>query len=171
VLVRLELPFVDARAADLALALGAPAQEAISALRFETSEHVAQLRLLGCSHQALISAESYELSELVACQSGCDGPLPPRASDTRDGHRYEFRARTRRLTPTAYAREADRLMGMVGAAEHGLVGTFAHPTGAFTALSFRAPNPAQEPATLGWETWHGYPQTHEIVFTSSEVAQ
>lgn len=165
-LIELELPFVDVRAADLALALDAPHQDAISVLQFETAEHRAELRLLGCSHQAIICAERYQLSELVACSPGQTGPLPAHATDSRAGRRYEFRASIRTLAPGEYARRAASVMAAISAHDDGLVGTFPQPDGAFTALRFTERRPA---AGIKWETWHAYPQTREIVFTSSEV--
>jgi hypothetical protein len=165
VLVQLEVPFVDVRAADLALALGAPEQRAVSTLRLKRNGYVAELRLLGCSHQALVSADDYEFSELVACLPGANGPLPSRATDTTNGRRYEFRAETSRLSPGEYAAEASSLTEAVANLDDGLVGTFPRPAGAFTAL--RVKTPGDE--SLVWETWHGYPQTGEIVFTSSRI--
>jgi hypothetical protein len=164
--VRLEVPFVDAVAADLALSLGAPLQRAVSAFEIQSGEYRAELRLLGCSHQALLAADGYELSELVACQSGQSGPLPQRVSDTQGGRRYEFRARTRVLDADAYRAQARDVMEDVAALERGLVGTFPQPDGAFTALRFTA---SESVGAIACETWHGYPQTGEIVFTSSQV--
>jgi Protein of unknown function DUF2617 len=166
-LVKLEVPFVDAGAADLALTLGAPLQPAISAFEIQSGEYRVELRLLGCSHQAVLASDGYELSELVACQPGQTGPLPTRLSDEQAGRRYEFCASTRALSPPVYRAQAERLMASVGALDQGLVGTFPQPDGAFTALRFRG---LQSGHGIGWETWHGYPQTGEIVFTKSEVS-
>ena len=167
-LVKLEVPFVDAGAADLALTLGASLQPAVSAFEIQSGGYRAELRLLGCSHQALLACDGYELSELVACQPGHTGPLPTHVSNEHAGRRCEFCASTRALSPASYRAEAGRLMASVGALERGLVGTFPQPDGAFTALRFRG---LESGRGIGWDTWHGYPQTREIVFTASEVSE
>jgi hypothetical protein len=167
-LVELDVPFVDAKAADLALALGAPRQDAVSVLSLSCGGYQVELRLLGCSHQALISADGYELSELVACQADASGPLPAAAAERRGGRSYEFAASTRVLSRTDYAALAQSVTNGVAALDQGLVGTFPAPDGAFTALRFTS-DPSGD--LIKWKTWHGYPQTDEIVLTESQIAR
>ena len=59
-----------------------------------------ELRLLGCSHQALVDGGAV-LSETVACVPGVARLAARRAAPTA---RYGFRARVERLAPDAYAR-------------------------------------------------------------------
>jgi hypothetical protein len=148
VLIHLDVPFIDARAADLTLTLGAPPEPALEVLRAGAVE----LRLLGSSHQALVDGGA-TLSETVACRPGGAGALPARA---REGE-YTFQASVERLTPGDYARRAERIVATI--AGDGLVAVFPGPADAFTAL--------RAGAGPSWDTWHGYPQSCELVHTRS----
>jgi hypothetical protein len=150
VLIHLDVPFIDARAADLTLTLGAPPEPALEVLRAGPVE----LRLLGSSHQALVDGGA-TLSETVACRPGGAGALPAR---TREGE-YTFWARVDRLAPDKYARRAREIIAAV--AGDGLVAVFPGPADAFTAL-----RPGLGPS---WDTWHGYPQSGELVHTRSRL--
>jgi hypothetical protein len=150
VLIHLDVPYIDARAADLTLTLGAPPEPALEVLR----AGVVELRLLGSSHQALVDGGE-TLSETVACRPGGAGALPAR---TRDGG-YSFHARVARLAPADYARRAQEIIAAV--AGDGLVAVFPGPADAFTAL-----RPGPGPS---WDTWHGYPQSGELVHTRSTL--
>jgi hypothetical protein len=163
-LVQLELPFVDARAADLTLALGAAPEDGLGALTLEAAGAVAELRLLGCSHQALVRSDDYELSELVACRPGRTAPLPSRADQALGGLRYDFRARVSRMSPDRYADAAAAVTARVAARQDGLVGVFPGAEGAFTALQLSA-----QGSGLRWQSWHGYPQSAELVYTASRI--
>jgi hypothetical protein len=165
VLVRLELPFVDARAADLTLALGAAPEEGLGSIKLAAAGGAeAELRLLGCSHQALVRSEDYELSELVACRPGPTASLPSRADHVLGDRRYEFRANVTRMASNRYAGTAAALTQRVAAREDGLVGVFPGREGAFTALQL-----SWHESELRWETWHGYPQSGELVYTASRI--
>lgn len=163
-LVRLDLPFVDARAADLSLALGAAPEEGLGSLTLEAAGAIAELRLLGCSHQALVRSDEYELSELVACRPGMTPELPAHTDHALGSRCYEFRARVRSFSPRQYPHQASALMGRVAAREDGLVGVFPGREGAFTALQL-----STDGTELRWETWHGYPQSSELVYTASRI--
>jgi hypothetical protein len=164
VLVQLELPFVDARAADLTLALGAAPERGLGSLKLAAAGAEAELRLLGCSHQALVRSDDYELSELVACRPGQTASLPSRADHVLGDWRYEFRARVTRMAADQYADTAAALTQRVAAREDGLVGVFPGREGAFTALQL-----SSRESELRWETWHGYPQSGELVYTASRI--
>jgi hypothetical protein len=166
VLVELVLPFVDASAADLTLTLDAPPQAGLGVLKLGDSRYEAELRLLGSSHQALVRGAGVELSELVACRPGETGALPERAVQRGDRHDYEFRAEVRRFEAPTYARVSAAVVSEVAAADDGLVGIFPGLDGAFTALRFATGTGGE----LRWRTWHGYPQTREVVVTTSRVA-
>lgn len=150
-LIRVDVPFSDVRAADLALVLGAAPEPALEVLRVDGVE----LRLLGCSHQAIVDG----LSETVACRPSDSGPLPTRM---RHGE-YAFRARVDRLGPAAYAARAREMIAALRDDDRGLVGMFPGFAQAFTALRVLD-------ATT-WETWHGYPQTGELVHTRSALGR
>lgn len=166
-LVELALPYADVRAADLCHTLGATREPALEVLTAGAAGWRVELRLLGCSHQALID-DGAELSETVSCRPGVPGDLPSVRSGGAATAHYEFRARVQRLEAPDFRAEADRVLTALAAEPHGLAGLFPSPDGgpAFTALRLRA----QESA-VAWTTWHAYPQTGEIVVTDSRLAR
>jgi hypothetical protein len=152
-LIRLELPFADVRAGDLVLALGEPAQPALETLTVGRVE----LRLLGCSHQVLVDGGE-ALSETVACLPGVPGDLPDGAA----AGRYAFAARVERLDAPAYEARAAGLLAGAASDPATLAGLFpSEGATAFTVLRLRE--------GLAWETFHGYPQTGEIVVTEGRL--
>ena len=161
-------PYVDVSAHDLSLTLGAAAAPALESLRTRIGGLDIELRLLGCSHQALVDGGGV-VSETVACVPGVAGSLPGRRTDGG----YDFRARVERLTPQAYAARAAAVLARAAADPLALAGVFAPAPGAdgsrlpaFTALAAHAP---PDGGRVGWTTWHGYPQTGEIVVTASSL--
>ena len=166
-LVTARVPFVDARASDLSLALGRPPAEALGAVAGETGPFRVELRVLGCSHQALVSADGLELSETVACLPGAGAPLPDQHEGGAGRWRYRFEGAVARLDGHAFARRARALVADVGRDPLGLVGVFPGPAGAFTAVRFRD---VAGRTALVWETWHGYPQARELVRTRGTVS-
>ena len=155
-LIQLQLPFADVRARDLALTLGAPPEPALQVLEARVEDLAVELRLLGCSHQVLAG----ELSETVACRPGSQGPLP--ASAETEG--YSFRAEVLREDRAGYARRARLLIDAAAPDPQALVGLFPGPADAFTALRLRV-----SPDAIAWTSWHGYPQTGELVVTESRL--
>ena len=162
-LVRLELPFADVRASDLALALDAPPQPALKILSVDAGRFALELRLLGSSHQAIVEGL---VRETVACGIGEPGGLPARAERAAGHATYSFTARVQRFEPFAYAAAARRAISAAAADDHGLVGLFPGAGDAFTALRARA-----LARGVTWDTWHGYPQDGEIVVTRSAVRE
>jgi len=163
--VALVTPYADVRAADLVLALDAPAAPALGVLRLEIAGVDVELRLLGHSHQVAVSADGLALRETVACRPGLPGDLPDHRSARQGPHRYAFAATIDSLDRAAAAAVAQR----VAADPNGLVGVFPGEDGAFTAL--RA-GPAATPGTgVSWETWHVYPQSGELVHTTGTVVR
>ena len=167
-LIEVRQPYVDVSAGDLSLTLGAPAARALETLRAAIGGFEIELRLLGCSHQALVDGGAV-LSETVACVPGVAGSLPDRRTDGA----YDFRARVERLNPETYSARASEVLARAAAAPHALAGVFAAAPGAgdaalpaFTALEAQ---PLAGEAGIAWTTWHGYPQTGEVVVTSSSL--
>ena len=166
-------PYVDVGAGDLSLTLGAPPAPAIEALRVTAGGLAIELRLLGLSHQALVGGDA-ELSETVACVPGVPGALPQRCVDGG----YDFRARVARHSATVYTTRAAGVLACAAQDPCALAGVFAAAPGAgeggrarlpaFTALAAR---PLPSGAGIAWTTWHGYPQTGEIVVTTSSLAR
>ena len=181
-LIEVRKPYVDISARDLTLTLGAPPAAAIESLRLDLGGCCIELRLLGHSHQALVD-DGERVSETVACLPGVPGELPRRRTDGG----YHFRARVERLTGEAYAARARSVLARVADDPRALAGVFADapPPGAgsespvcdaggagvtpglaFTAL---AAHPLADGIAIAWTTWHGYPQSSEIVVTASRL--
>ena len=172
-LIEVRQPYVDVSAGDLSLTLGAPAAPALEVLCASLGGHEIELRLLGFSHQALIDGGT-RLSETVACVPGVAGLLPPRRTDGS----YDFRARVERHDPEAYAARAAAVLARAADDPLALAGLFAEPPGsdasadvvmpAFTALAVA---PLGSGRGIAWTTWHGYPQSGEIVVTTSRLSE
>lgn len=161
-LVELSVPYADVRAGDLALTLDAPPEPALDRLACVVGGVELELRLLGCSHQALAGGGAL-VSEMVACRPGAPAGLPAR----HDRPGYRFAARVERLSPAAFATRARAVIEAASADPAGLVGVFPGPGPAFTALRAR-PAPARDGGPgAAWSTWHAYPQTGELVVTES----
>lgn len=163
--VALSVPYADVRAADLVLALGAPALPAMGEVQVRLGPYTLTLGVLGHSHQALIRSAGLDLRERVACQPGTPGDLPAAREQAAGDHRYTFTSQVSTLTREAAAAVAAR----VGAEPHGLVGVFGADPGAFTALRAAPEHCAAGADGVAWETWHAYPQTDELVYTSGRV--
>jgi hypothetical protein len=170
-LIEVRQPYVDVSAQDLTLTLGAPAAPALEVLRATVGVFQIELRLLGCSHQALVRG-ALMLSETVACVPGVSGSLPQRRTDGG----YDFRARVERYAGDAYAARATALLAAATEDPRALAGLFAPAPGAgaaarpalpaFTALAVAPP---RSRSGIAWTTWHGYPQSGEIVVTASSL--
>jgi hypothetical protein len=163
----LATPYADVRAEDLVLELDAPDVPALERLVLDLGAFQVELRLLGHSHQAIVTRAGFALSETVSCrpeQVADGGHLPAARALRRDGCAYAFSADVLPLADF----DGPALVGAVEADPHGIVGDFPGTPGAFTAL--RAA-PVQTPGATGvrWETWHAYPQTGELVRTTGEV--
>jgi hypothetical protein len=162
----LTAPYADVRAADLVLELDAPEAPALETLKLALGAYRLELRLLGHSHQAVVSAPGFALSETVSCRpGGADvARLPGARAVRRDGRAYAFSADLLALA----AFDGEALAAAVAADPQGLIGVFGGQAGAFTALRGAA---VAGPGASGvrWETWHAYPQTGELVRTTGAV--
>ncbi|MFC3998981.1 DUF2617 family protein [Nocardiopsis sediminis] len=161
-------PFVDTRAADLSWTIGHPP---IAPLAARTVDPLVggprvELRILGASHQVLVEAAGPGwLTETVACLPGTDGGLPAQASPAVHGVRhYDFASSVRRLAPKAFAAQAQKTARAVAAHPCGLLATFPGSPDAITGLVVRADGHA-----LLWRSWHAYPQTGELVTTTTSL--
>jgi len=180
VLIELRRPYVDVSAGDLSLTLGLATAPALEVLALDgCGGRAIELRLLGFSHQVLVGGGS-DLSETVACVPGVAGTLPQRRTDGA----YCFGARVERLAADAYAARSSGLIARASRDPLMLAGLFADaPTGAagaaataagatraasrlpaFTALAARPLDDG-----VAWTTWHGYPQSGELVVTASRL--
>lgn len=161
----LAVPYADVRAADLVLALGAPAVPALGEVRLELGPYTLTLGVLGHSHQALVTGEGVHLREQVACRPGVPGDLPATLSQDAGAHHYAFTSDVVALTADAIA----QVTAAVARDPQGLVGTFGADPGAFTALRAAPERCDDGRAGIAWETWHAYPQSGELVVTTGQV--
>ena len=169
VATRLAAAFSDVRSADLELRLDLPTQEALVTRTVTDGRRVVDLRILGASHQVLLSeAGSLRCAETVACPSDGrthDGGLPGRRTEDRRGYRHHFRSATLRLDPDALqARVADLLEALAGDPT-AVCGVFPGDPLAVTGIRARF----RSPAVTSWRTWHSYPQAGELVVTCTRV--
>ncbi|TQF07497.1 DUF2617 family protein [Kitasatospora acidiphila] len=123
-----------------------------------------QLRLLGASHQVVITAGPGECLETVACLPGRRTPLPARVAEQVAGWEYEFAARIEALPPHVFAARAQEILALVDEHPRGLAGIFPGDPSAFTALV--AQGSAER---VLWRTWHAYPQEGRLVCTRSSL--
>jgi len=160
--VDLTVPYADVRAADLTLELGLAPVPALQTLRVPLGPAVLELRLLGHSHQVRAQLPGAAFSETVRCRPGAPGGLPARSADAAGGWSYAFTAAVEPLDPAALSVLATR----VAADPRGLVGVFGDDPGALTALRAGL-LPAGD--GIAWETWHAYPQSGELVRSTTLV--
>lgn len=179
-LTDLAVPFLDARASRLAWSLGLDRQPALEHLALEhlclehlCLEHPAlelrgaavEMRLLGASHQVVVDSARGSWSEVVACSSGATtASLPSVIRRERGGEQYRFRSMVARLGAAALAERVDNLVVALAGRPDALVGRFPGSPHAVTAVVAR-------PSSGGvrWRTVHAYPQTGELVATTSSV--
>ena len=165
-IVALRIPYADTTADDLGFAWGLPPQPALHTLDLPSPAGPLQLRLLGTSHQAVLSLAGGEtVSETVAClpAEGTALPARPFTVDLAGGWRYAFTARVDHHDPIRFAA---RVAAVRRASDHAgaVLGEFPGAPGAVTALSARS-----GPRGLRWCTVHAYPQSGEIVRTWTRV--
>ena len=169
----LELPvaFRDACAADLRLHLGLPPQAALATRPVAGNGWAAELRVLGASHQVLVTQGARTVrSETVACHLSGQGlaldSIPLQGPEPSE---YEFHATVARLSPVAFRRCVEDLIvehvGFAGA----LCARFPGEELGVTAVRID-PVEGGTGTWLSWRTWHTYPRTGEVVATSSRTA-
>ncbi|WP_431916906.1 DUF2617 family protein [Micromonospora wenchangensis] len=176
-LVSLDTPYVDTCAADLSLALGGPERPALHVRDLNLPGDVRlRLRLLGASHQVVLTLPAGDapaadrpggadgLVETVACLPGRPPHLPGDLYDEEGG--YRFTATVLRPAEGELHTRIAALRADLADDPYALVGVFPGDPDAVTALAVRADPPD---GTVGWRTWHAYPQTNELVLTETVV--
>ncbi|MET7804456.1 DUF2617 family protein [Micromonospora chersina] len=160
-LVALDAPYVDTRAADLSLALGGPERPALHVRELTLPGGLRlRLRLLGASHQVICG----DLTETVACLPGRPPHLPDALHDETAG--YRFTATVLRPAGDGLRTRVAALRAELADDPYALVGVFPGDEDAVTALAVR---PAPPDGSVAWRTWHAYPQTNELVLTETVV--
>lgn len=185
-LTTLETAYTDTRAGDLAWRLGKEPLPALAVVDLDlelrpdrghsrTSKAQVQMRLLGASHQVLISAPGGDCSETVACMAGSTTPLPVGVAERVGDWDYEFAARVETLSRGSFTGRAQELLALVADHPNGLAGRFPGDPNAFTAMLVQR-GPGSEDgrndgrAEVVWRTWHAYPQEGRLVVTRTRVA-
>ncbi|MGC0415184.1 DUF2617 family protein [Embleya sp. AB8] len=159
--------YTDTRADALGWCLGLPPLPALAARAVELGGLKLDLRLLGASHQMLITAArggGDPVSETVACVPGAATPLPARAATRLGRWEYEFTALTQQLGAGAFVARVREIVALATGHEHGLIGEYPGLPHAVTAM-------VVDPCGTGavWSTWHTYPQERRIVNTRSRA--
>lgn len=158
--IPLAVPYLDTGADQLAFALGLPEQPALATAEVPLGGgHTAILRLLGASHQVICGP----IRETVACLPGQSGPLPAALRERIGGWDYAFASRTERHEPPAFADHVARIRAALRDRDGVLCGAFPGLPDALTALA-----PPRDGGP-GWDTWHTYPQTCDIVTTRTRL--
>jgi hypothetical protein len=169
VLRRLDIPFRDAAASDLAWSLlpGAAAPEALAHLRAPgTGSATVDLHVLGASHAVEVAVAGVVLTEVVAYGAPEGRTLEQAPAElVRGGLSYRFDSTVEHHAPEAMEGIARTLQERLEGRPDALFATFPGAPGAVTAL--RATSVADG---AGWETWHLYPERGEVVRTATSVA-
>ncbi|GAA2052819.1 DUF2617 family protein [Streptomyces carpaticus] len=163
-LTTIHTAYTDTSADDLAWALGREPLPSLATLDLELGGASVQLRVLGASHQVLLSALDDSCSETVACMPGSRTPLPLGVSKRVGGFDYAFAARVETLSAGSFAGRAQELLALVAEHPHGLAATFPGDPHAFTALLAQ-----RRGAHVHWRTWHAYPQERRLVVTRTRI--
>ena len=163
-LAELAIPFVDASAAALAWCIDAPVEDGLAAITIDLDDASLTLAILGFSHQVALRTPMGTLRETVSCTLTESDGLPDLALRTLPVGRYTFRSSIVRCPDAELARRVDALTSRLDASTTAIVGRFPGSLEAVTALELR---PSVD--GVSWRTHHVYPQTNEIVETTSTV--
>ncbi|QVQ53456.1 DUF2617 family protein [Spiractinospora alimapuensis] len=167
--IALSVPFVDTRASDLVWTLDHPRVPHLVAHTLERWGARVELRILGASHQVIVTGRpdaAAPLVETVACLPGHVGHLPHAVSRGTAAGRYQFSANVETVPSDQLVHRVAALRRAADANEHGLAAAFPGDPLALTVLLVDAPSPG----TLSWRTWHTYPQHGELVSTATTIA-
>ncbi|MCT1448282.1 DUF2617 family protein [Brevibacterium casei] len=173
----LDVAFADTSSAELRFSLSRPriAPLATEVVDLGLPGLRLELHVIGSSHQVVLAETDRDLLiETFACLPATGDTVPaesPRwdetVSTTGDWaglSRHEFRAHRSADPATFRSRLAEALDSVRSHDRHLLVGFPGDPD-ALTALAFTSAGPGE----VCWQTWHAYPQHHEIVHSRSRL--
>ncbi|GAB3694436.1 DUF2617 family protein [Nocardiopsis oceani] len=161
-------PFVDTKADDLVWTLSHSLVEPLATRTVEVPGFGVELRVLGASHQVVLRSASTdgELVETVACLPGVPGGLPGNAEHPLPGvGDYRFDSIVESLPRAELARRVDAIHHETSVSTGGLLVAFPGDPLAITALHLTSGSEA----SLRWRTWHAYPQSDELVTTTTTL--
>lgn len=160
----LDVAFSDTRAGQLGFSLTAAQREPLAAADHTIGALTFSIRLLGASHQIVITDDAHELCETVACLPDITTALP----DSFQADGYVFSSRVIECSSDAMADLLEQIESEVEvharAGLPALLGRFPGNELAVTAVTADIDDDA-----LIWRTWHTYPQAGEVVVTSSRI--
>lgn len=164
----LAVAYADTKAADLTWTLAGERRPSLASVVLPLSERrTLGLHVVGSSHQVLLAVDGFELVETVACPaapSDLTAGLPAHARRDLKVGAYEFSSHVTRHSSFELARHVDAVCDQLRRRADAVVARFPGSAEAITALA------CENTATsAGWRTWHSYPQTGELVVTSSQV--
>lgn len=166
-LTTLKVPYADTCADDLVWTLAHPIIPALASQTIALDEPDVDLefRIVGASHQVVVSLAGGDVIETVACLPGHRRHLPPTAVREVAGRRYRFRSHVETVSTDLIRVQADALRQRA-AADPGrtVIGEFPSSPDAMTALFVAGTGPR-------WQTWHLYPNSFQIAATSTEVLE
>ncbi|MEU0314783.1 DUF2617 family protein [Nocardioides sp. NPDC006273] len=168
----LDIPFVDVRGDTLRWTLApVPCTPLASRTVLLEGGVSVTLSVLGASHQVVVrrdegvtarSADRPLLHETVAC--GLAEAAPLAAEHSTDG--YRLASHVREVGPDELAAEASRLVEGLSGRTDAVVAHFPGDPHAVTALALDGVG-GTSAGEITWRTWHTYPQTGEIVATTT----
>lgn len=160
--VLVQAPFADVRGDALRWALDLPPRDALAVREVALRDgRTVGLQVLGASHQVLVRrGPDVLLSETVACDLDDALPLPERSRRTG----YHFSSSVERFEPVAFRDRVVELVDLLDGRADAIVAGFPGTPYAVTAMALD-----EDRRTLGWQTWHAYPQTGELIHTSTRL--
>ncbi|WP_017603929.1 DUF2617 family protein [Nocardiopsis alkaliphila] len=159
-------PFVDTKADDLVWTLNHPLVDPLATRTVEVAGLMVELRVLGASHQVVLRSESGELVETVACLPGVLGGLPGNAEHPLPGvGDYHFDSVIESSSRADLTRRVEEIQQETSDSPVGLLVAFPGDPLAVTALHLTSGSGS----FLRWRTWHAYPQSGELVTTTTTL--
>ncbi|MFJ9387558.1 DUF2617 family protein [Nocardioides sp. NPDC101246] len=157
----LDVPFADVRGDTLRWTLAPiPCTPLASRTVSLTAGLTVTLSVLGASHQVVVRRHGRPLlHETVACGIAEAAPLP--AAHAAGG--YRLASHVGEMRPEELAAQASRLVERLEGRTDAVVAHFPGDPHAVTALALDKVGERQ----ITWNTWHTYPQTGEIVATTT----
>ena len=120
------------------------------------------LSVLGASHQVVVRREGVTLlHETIACGISDAAPLP----GAHEAAGYRLRSHVTEVGPDELAEQAAGLVERLGGRTDAVVAHFPGDPHAVTALALDPLD--HDDAAITWHTWHTYPQSGEIVATTT----
>lgn len=157
----LDVPFADVRGDTLRWTLAPISCTPLASRTLNLGNGLTvTLSVLGASHQVVVRRHDRPLlHETIACGIAEAAPLP----EVHAAGGYRLVSRVEEVGPEELADQASRLVERLSGRTDAVVAHFPGDPHAVTALSLDRFDAGQ----VTWNTWHTYPQTGEIVATTT----